>query len=31
MTIIDLLAFGQPGFTRNVGFADFNAGGLAAG
>ena len=27
VTIIDLLKFGEPGFTRNVGFADFNAGG----
>ena len=27
VTIIDLLKFGQPGFARNVGFADFNAGG----
>ena len=27
MTIIDLLKFGQPGFARNVGFSDFNAGG----
>lgn len=27
VTIIDLLSLGQPGFTRTVGFTDFNAGG----
>ncbi len=27
VTIIDLLRLGQPGFARNVGFSDFNAGG----
>jgi hypothetical protein len=27
VTIIDPIEFGQPGFVRNVGFAEFNAGG----
>ena len=31
VTIIDLLKFGQPGFARNVGFSDFNAGGSRQG